>query len=137
MKGGLILVAFLYWVCSGQAFWLDLDLELDTALSRSKPFFDPSRNTGQYLRDSFRKEVLNPSLDKIVKAIRTIQRSDQRNESILMALSAAVILALGYLATSLKCQRKRSQNSVEWTKKVPGRETTAEMENLNVKIASA
>ena len=34
MKSGFFLVAFLY--CSGQAFWLDLDLELDTALSRSK-----------------------------------------------------------------------------------------------------
>ena len=137
MKGGLILVAFLYWVCSGQAFWLDLDLELDTALSRSKQAFDPSRNTGQYLRDSFRKEVLNPSLDKIVKAIKTIQKSDQRNEGILMAISAAVILTLGYLATSLKCQRKKKLNSVVWTKKVAGSETTAETENLNVKIASA
>ena len=136
MRGGLILV-WTCWVCMSQAFWLDLDLELDTALSRSKKAFDPSRNTGQYLRDSFRKEVLNPSLDKIVKAIKTIQKSDIRNEGILMALSAAVILTLGYLGSSLKCQRKKKLNSVVWTKNVAGSEATAETENLNVKIASA
>ena len=136
MRGGLALVFLLSGICLARAFWLDLDLELDTALTRGKGFAY-SRNTGEYLRDSFRKEVLSPSFDKIVRAIKAIQKSDQRNEGILMAVTGIVILTMGYLAMSLKCQRKKKMNSVMWTKKVPGSEATAETENFNVKIASA
>lgn len=137
MRGGLALVFFLSGVCLAQAFWLDLDLELDTALTRGKEFAY-NRNTGEYLRDSFRKEVLNPSLDKIVRAIKTIQKNDQRNEGVLMAVTGVVILAMGYMAINIKCQRKKKMNSqsVMWTKKVPGSEATAETEDFKVKIAS-
>ena len=137
MRGGLALVFLLSGVCLAQAFWLDLDLELDTALTRGKEFAY-NRNTGEYLRDSFRKEVLNPSLDKIVRAIKTIQKNDQRNEGVLMAVTGVVILAMGYMAINIKCQRKKKMNSqsVMWTKKVPGSEATAETEDFKVKIAS-
>ena len=137
MRGGLDLVFLLSGVCLAQAFWLDLDLELDTALTRGKEFAY-NRNTGEYLRDSFRKEVLNPSLDKIVRAIKTIQKNDQRNEGVLMAVTGVVILAMGYMAINIKCQRKKKMNSqsVMWTKKVPGSEATAETEDFKVKIAS-
>ena len=138
MRGGLTLVLLLSGVWVAQAFWIDLDLELDTALTRGKGLAY-SRNTGEYLRDSFRKEILNPSLEKIVKAIKIIQKNDQRNEGILMAVSGVVVLAMGYLAISIKCQRKKNVNSqsVMWTKKVPGSESTAETEDFKVRIASA
>ena len=137
MRGGLTLVFLLSGVCLAQGFWLDLDLELDTALTRGKEF-TYSRNTGEYLRDSFRKEVLNPSLDKIVRAIKAIQKNDQRNEAALMAVSSIIVLAMGYMAVNIKCQRKKKMNSqsVMWTKKVPGSEATAETEDFKVKIAS-
>ena len=136
MRGGLGLVVLFTWVGLSSSFWLDLDLELDTALSRGKPF-DQVRNTGQYLRDSFRKEILNPSIDKIVKAIKIIQKNDQRNEGVLMAVSGIVVAAVGYLAVSLRCQRKKKMNSVMVTENAPAKEATAKMENFNVKIASS
>ena len=101
MKGCLLLVACLLWSCSVQGFWLDLDLEIDTALQRRKPF-DDSRNSGPYIRDSFRKEVLNPSLDKIVKAIKAIKHSYERNEGILLGLVVVIVLALGYLGIRVR-----------------------------------
>ena len=72
---------------------MDLDLEIDTALKRNEPF-DDTRNSGPYIRDSFRKEVLNPSLDKIVRAIRTIKNSDlQQTQSILQQLFMQTLCA--------------------------------------------
>ena len=138
MQGGLALVFLLSGVWVAQAFWLDLDLELDTALTRGKGLAY-SRNTGEYLRDSFRKEILTPSLDKIVKAIKIIQQNDRRNEGTLMAVTSIVVFALGYLAINIKCKRKKKMNSqsVMWTKKVPGSESTAETEDFKVRIASA
>ena len=138
MRGGLSLIFLLAGVWMTQAFWLDVDLELDTALTRGKEFAY-SRNTGDYLRDSFRKEILTPSLEKIVKAIKIIEQNDRRNEDLLMAVSGFVVLAMGCLALNIKCQRKKKMNSqsVMWTKKVPGSEATAETEDFKVRIASA
>ena len=55
-----------------------------------------------------------------------------------MAVTGVVILAMGYMAINIKCQRKKKMNSqsVMWTKKVPGSEATAETEDFKVKIAS-
>ena len=136
MKGCLLLVACLLWSCSVQGFWLDLDLEIDTALQRRKPF-DDSRNSGPYIRDSFRKEVLNPSLDKIVKAIKAIKHSYERNEGILLGLLMVIVLALGYLGMSVKFQRKGKMKSAIWTKSVPGDENLGQAESFTLKTSSA
>ena len=136
MKGCLLLVACLLWSCSVQGFWLDLDLEIDTALQRGKPFED-SRNSGPYIRDSFRKEVLNPSLDKIVRAIKAIKYSDERNEGILLGLTVVIVLALGYLGMSVKFERKGKMKSAIWTKSVPGDENLGQAESFTLKTSSA
>ena len=136
MKGCLLLVACLLWSCPVQGFWMDLDLEIDTALKRNEPF-DGSRNSGPYIRDSFRKEVLNPSLAKIVRAIRAIKNSDERNEGILLALISAVVLAVGYLGMSVKYQRKGKMKSAMWTKSVPGDANQGQEESFTVKTSSA
>ena len=136
MKGCLLVIACLSWSCSVQGFWLDLDLEIDTALKRNEPF-DGSRNSGPYIRDSFRKEVLNPSLDKIVRAIRTIKNSDERNEGILLGLIVFVTLALGYLGMSVKYQRKGKGKMTKWTKSMPGDANQGQEESFIVKTSSA
>lgn len=115
---------------------MDLDLEIDTALKRNEPF-DDTRNSGPYIRDSFRKEVLNPSLDKIVRAIRTIKNSDERNEGILLGLIVAVILTVGYLGMSVKYQRKGKMKSARWTKSMPGDANQGQEESFIVKTSSA
>lgn len=136
MKGSLFLAACLLWSCSVTGFWLDLDLEIDTALQRGKPF-DVSRNSGPYIRDSFRKEVLNPSLDKIVKAIKAIRHSDERNEGILLGFLIAITFALGYLGMSIKYQRKGTIKSAMWMKSGPGDENLGQAESFTLKTGSA
>ena len=102
---GSVLIVCCACVVFADAWWLDLDLSIDSALEGSN-HFDSTRNGGSYLRDSFRTEVLNPSLDRIIKAIRQIRRSDERVEGTLSALLGITILCLGYLAFSVKYEKR-------------------------------
>ena len=78
---------------------VDLGLQLDSALQRDGDL-PVSRNTGGYLRDSFRTEILTPAFSTVVKAIEKNSQEDSIVETTLFCLFgmlAAVVLYLVYL----------------------------------------
>ena len=78
---------------------VDLGLQLDSALQRDGGL-PVSRNTGGYLRDSFRTEILTPAFSTVVKAIQKNSQEDSSVETTLFCLFgmlAAVVLYLVYL----------------------------------------
>ena len=62
-------IPFLTLLAGSCLFWsVDLGLQLDSALQRDGSL-PASRNTGGYLKDSFRTEILTPAFGTVVKAI--------------------------------------------------------------------
>ena len=94
------------WSGKSTGWSVDLDLEIDTAL-RKQGEYAPSRNTGAYLRDSFRSEILAPSFRRIIRAIENVRDSDIKSESTLGGILAVVAALSLYLLYSIKCQRRK------------------------------
>ena len=61
----LIGIIFLVSLPAGQAWSLGLDLEIDSSLVKDSEF-PAGRNSGAYLRDSFRRDVLVPTIGRMV-----------------------------------------------------------------------
>ena len=66
-----------------KAFIFDMDLKLDSALQKGGAL---SRNTGSYLFDSFRTEVLTPAFAAVLKELKNNHRSDIIVEGTLFVL---------------------------------------------------
>ena len=97
---------FSTWVVLCGAVWLaesfifDLDLKLDSALEKGGTL---SRNTGSYLYDSFRTEIVAPAFNAVVKELRANRRSDVITEGVLFLL----VLVLGGLMLALWLKTKK------------------------------
>ena len=83
-----------------ESFIFDLDLKLDSALQKGGTL---SRNTGSYLYDSFRTEIVAQAFNAVVKELRANRRSDVITEGILFML----ILVLGSLMLALWLKTKK------------------------------
>ena len=86
-----------------ESFIFDLDLKLDSALQKGGTL---SRNTGSYLYDSFRTEIVAPAFNAVVKELRANRRSDVITEGILFML----ILVLGSLMLVLWLKTKKKSD---------------------------
>ena len=94
---GLILPVFsLAWSVS---------LDLDTSL-RSDSHWQESRNTGTYLRDSFRSQVLIPAFQVLVKGLRQNEEEDRVFRISCLAVVLPIGLLLMYALFLLKCKTK-------------------------------
>ena len=89
--------------CLGLAW--SVNLELDTAL-RSDSHWQESRNSGTYLRDSFRSQVLIPAFHSVIGGIRQNEEADKVFRIACMASLLPVVLALIYIVFLLKCKRR-------------------------------
>ena len=94
---------FLMLLCMGLAW--TVNLELDTAL-RSDSHWQESRNSGTYLRDSFRSQVLIPAFHSVIGGIRQNAEANQVFRIACMASLLPVVLALIYIVFLLKCKRR-------------------------------
>jgi type IV secretory pathway TrbD component len=56
-----------------KAFIFDMDVKLDSALQKGGAL---SRNTGSYLFDSFRTEVLTPAFASVLRELKNNHKSD-------------------------------------------------------------
>ena len=94
------------WVLLCGAMWLaesfvfDIDIKLDSALQKGGTL---SRNTGSYLYDSFRTEIVAPAFNAVVKELRANRRSDVITEGVLFLL----VLVLGGLMIALWLKTKK------------------------------
>ena len=84
-----------------ESFIFDLDLKLDSALQKGGTL---SRNTGSYLYDSFRTEIVAPAFNAVVKELRANRRSDIITEGILFVF----IVVLGILMLVLWLKAKKT-----------------------------
>ena len=83
-----------------ESFIFNLDLKLDSALQKGGTL---SRNTGSYLYDSFRTEIVAPAFNAVVKELRANRRSDVITEGVLFLL----VLVLGGLMLALWLKTKK------------------------------
>ena len=84
-----------------ESFIFDLDIKLDSALQKGGTL---SRNTGSYLYDSFRTEIVAPAFNAVVKELRANRRSDIITEGILLMF----IVVLGILMLVLWLKTKKA-----------------------------
>ena len=84
-----------------ESFIFDLDIKLDSALQKGGTL---SRNTGSYLYDSFRTEIVAPAFNAVVKELRANRRSDIVTEGILLVF----IVVLGILMLVLWLKTKKA-----------------------------
>ena len=84
-----------------ESFIFDLDIKLDSALQKGGTL---SRNTGSYLYDSFRTEIVAPAFNAVVKELRANRRSDIITEGILLVF----IVVLGILMLVLWLKTKKA-----------------------------
>ena len=84
-----------------ESFIFDLDIKLDSALQKGGTL---SRNTGSYLYDSFRTEIVAPAFNAVVKELRANRRSDIITEGILLVF----IVVLGILMLVLWLNTKKA-----------------------------
>ena len=95
------------WVLLCGAMWLaesfvfDIDIKLDSALQKGGTL---SRNTGSYLYDSFRTEIVAPAFNAVVRELRANRRSDVITEGVLFML--VLVLGAFMVALWLKAKKK-------------------------------
>ena len=94
----LVMCGFI-WLA--ESFIFDLDIKLDSALQKGGTL---SRNTGSYLYDSFRTEIVAPAFNAVVKELRANRRSDIITEGILLVF----IVVLGILMLVLWLKTKKA-----------------------------
>ena len=73
---------------TSQAFIFDLDLKLDSALKKGGAL---SRNTGAYLFDSFRTEVLTPAFASVIDELK----ANHKNDVVTNVLIFVICVAMG------------------------------------------
>ena len=82
-----------------------VSMELDSSL-RSDSHWQESRNTGAYLRDSFRSQVLIPAFQVLVKGLRQNEEEDRVFRISCLAVVLPIGLLLMYALFLLKCKTK-------------------------------
>ena len=82
-----------------------VSLDLDSSL-RTDSHWQESRNTGSYLRDSFRSQVLIPAFQVLVKGLRQNEDEDRVFRIACMAIILPIVLVLVYMVFLLKCKSK-------------------------------
>ena len=82
-----------------------VSMELDSSL-RSDSHWQESRNTGAYLRDSFRSQVLIPAFQVLVKGLRQNEEDDRVFRISCLAVVLPIGLLLMYALFLLKCKTK-------------------------------
>ena len=82
-----------------------VSLDLDSSL-RTDSHWQESRNTGSYLRDSFRSQVLIPAFQVLVKGLKQNEDEDRVFRIACMAIILPIVLVLVYTIFLLKCKSK-------------------------------
>ena len=82
-----VLITLMMDVSIIQCFVFDMDLKLDSALQKGGAL---SRNTGSYLYNSFRTEVLTPAFAAVLKELKSNHQSDVIVEGTLFLLAFAM-----------------------------------------------
>ena len=82
-----------------------VSLDLDSSL-RTDSHWQESRNTGSYLRDSFRSQVLIPAFQVLVKGLKQNEGEDRVFRIACMAIILPIVLVLVYMIFLLKCKSK-------------------------------
>ena len=97
-----IILILLLRIGIGESFFFDINLSYDSALKKGGAL---TKNTGAYLFDSFRTEVLTPAFAAIHETLRRNHRSDVLVEfslGCLFVLSIPLIIALALVWYKLK-----------------------------------
>ena len=82
-----------------------VSLHLNSSL-RTDSHWQESRNTGSYLRDSFRSQVLIPAFQVLVKGLKQNEDQDRVFRVACMAIILPIVLVLVYMVFLLKCKSK-------------------------------
>ena len=93
---------------------VDLGLQLDSALRRDGGL-PVSRNTGGYLRDSFRTEILTPAFSTLVKAIEKNSQEDSIVETTLFCMIGGLTIIVLYLVYMVRFRELKTNGSVRFT----------------------
>ena len=96
------ILVLLIGIAIGESFLFDIDLSYDSALKKGGAL---AKNTGSYLYDSFRTEVLTPAFSSIHEALRRNHRTDILVEfglGCLYLLSIPLVIALALVWHKLK-----------------------------------
>ena len=93
---------------------VDLGLQLDSALQRDGGL-PVSRNTGGYLRDSFRTEILTPAFSTLVKAIEKNSQEDSIVETTLFCMFGGLTIIVLYLVYIVRFRELKTNGSVRFT----------------------
>ena len=94
-----------------------VSLDLDSSL-RTDSHWQESRNTGSYLRDSFRSQVLIPAFQVLVKGLRQNEEEDRVFRISFLAVVIPMGLLLLYALFLLKCKTK-SKLGFDFDKRSP------------------
>ena len=112
-----------------------VSLDLDTSL-RSDSHWQESRNTGTYLRDSFRSQVLIPAFQVLVKGLRQNEEEDRVFRISCLAVVLPIGLLLMYALFLLKCKTK-SKYGLDFGKGSPSMTNDKEVETGEFKFRLA
>ena len=82
-----------------------VSLDLDSSL-RTDSHWQESRNTGTYLRDSFRSQVLIPAFQVLVKGLKQNEEEDRVFRISFLAAVIPMGLLLLYALFVIKCKTK-------------------------------
>ena len=82
-----------------------VSLDLDSSL-RTDSHWQESRNTGSYLRDSFRSQVLIPAFQVLVKGLKQNEEEDRVFRISFLAAVIPMGLLLLYALFIIKCKTK-------------------------------
>ena len=82
-----------------------VSLDLDSSL-RTDSNWQESRNTGSYLRDSFRSQVLIPAFQVLVKGLKQNEEEDRVFRISFLAAVIPMGLLLLYALFIIKCKTK-------------------------------
>ena len=88
-----------------QSWSLGLELEIDTSLRKDSEF-PAERNSGAYLKDSFRRDVLVPSLSRMVAEIERNGKNDAEIEISILVMMGTLALVCSYFIFKLKMELK-------------------------------
>ena len=100
----ILIILSIFWVQDTYGWLFNLDLHLNSAL---RPGGAYTANKGSYLQDSFRTEVLTPTMMDIEKELKANRRNDFIVEALLaVGLLFNIIVSLYLL---IKTRRIRSK----------------------------
>ena len=108
-------IPFLTLLAGSCVAWsVDLGLQLDSALQRDGSL-PASRNTGGYLKDSFRTEILTPAFGTVVKAIEKNRQEDSIVETVLFVLFGGLAIVVLYLLYLMRFREWKMKESVRFS----------------------